>query len=93
MKPTVPLKLRGLRVRAVMAPMRLPLHTASGAIERAALVLIDLQTDSAVTGRAYLFAIAPAHIKPLVALVEAIDRKSTRLNSSHTDISRMPSSA
>jgi len=72
MKPTVPLKLRGLRVRAVMAPMRLPLHTASGAIERAALVLIDLQTDSAVTGRAYLFAIAPAHIKPLVALVEAM---------------------
>ena len=25
--------------------------------------------------------------------VEKIDRKSTRLNSSHTDISRMPSSA
>ena len=25
--------------------------------------------------------------------VEAVDRKSTRLNSSHTDISRMPSSA
>ena len=25
--------------------------------------------------------------------VEALDRKSTRLNSSHTDISRMPSSA
>ena len=27
------------------------------------------------------------------ASLEAIDRKSTRLNSSHTDISRMPSSA
>ena len=26
-------------------------------------------------------------------LVAAVDRKSTRLNSSHTDISRMPSSA
>ena len=26
-------------------------------------------------------------------LTEAVDRKSTRLNSSHTDISRMPSSA
>ena len=25
--------------------------------------------------------------------LEAVDRKSTRLNSSHTDISRMPSSA
>ena len=28
-----------------------------------------------------------------VALVNQVDRKSTRLNSSHTDISRMPSSA
>ena len=26
-------------------------------------------------------------------LVDRLDRKSTRLNSSHTDISRMPSSA
>ena len=30
---------------------------------------------------------------PLLGAKEAIDRKSTRLNSSHTDISRMPSSA
>ena len=29
----------------------------------------------------------------IVALITLIDRKSTRLNSSHTDISRMPSSA
>ena len=26
-------------------------------------------------------------------LIDSVDRKSTRLNSSHTDISRMPSSA
>ena len=30
---------------------------------------------------------------PLVRLNQKVDRKSTRLNSSHTDISRMPSSA
>ena len=29
----------------------------------------------------------------LVSLLAMADRKSTRLNSSHTDISRMPSSA
>ena len=28
-----------------------------------------------------------------ISFVNAVDRKSTRLNSSHTDISRMPSSA
>ena len=33
------------------------------------------------------------HLNDLVGQVFAIDRKSTRLNSSHTDISRMPSSA
>ena len=31
--------------------------------------------------------------KSVEAVRTAIDRKSTRLNSSHTDISRMPSSA
>ena len=38
--------------------------------------------------------VAPVHepLKPSFAL-EMLDRKSTRLNSSHTDISRMPSSA
>ena len=32
-------------------------------------------------------------LKELKTKVEEVDRKSTRLNSSHTDISRMPSSA
>ena len=32
-------------------------------------------------------------IKELMLIAEHGDRKSTRLNSSHTDISRMPSSA
>ena len=31
--------------------------------------------------------------KTVVQMAGTIDRKSTRLNSSHTDISRMPSSA
>ena len=29
----------------------------------------------------------------IIELTKLVDRKSTRLNSSHTDISRMPSSA
>ena len=35
----------------------------------------------------------PANVQALLGLLTKIDRKSTRLNSSHTDISRMPSSA
>ena len=37
----------------------------------------------------------PAHLRQLRKIIDdpEADRKSTRLNSSHTDISRMPSSA
>ena len=42
-------------------------------------------------GKAIL--IFPANFKPTPQELLKIDRKSTRLNSSHTDISRMPSSA
>ena len=33
------------------------------------------------------------YARDFVGAMESVDRKSTRLNSSHTDISRMPSSA
>jgi mandelate racemase len=65
-------RIRAIRVRPVLAPMRRPLRTGSGAVERAALVLIDLETDTGVTGRTYLFAIGAHNLRPLVALVEAM---------------------
>jgi mandelate racemase len=52
--------------------MPLPLHTSSGALTTAPLVLIDLATSAGTVGRAYLFAFAPANLKPIVALVEAM---------------------
>ncbi len=64
--------IREIRARPVLAPMRRPLRTGSGAVERAALVLVDLETDAGVVGRTYLFAIGPQNLKPLVALVEAM---------------------
>ena len=66
------LTISGLRVRAVAAPMRLPLQTSTGAISVAPLVLIDLQTNAGITGRSYLFAIGRAHVAPIVALLEAM---------------------
>jgi mandelate racemase len=67
-----PMKVASLRIRPVLAPMRLPLQTATGAISLAPLVLIDLQTDAGVVGRSYLFAIGRQNIKPIVALLEAM---------------------
>lgn len=66
------LVIRRIRARPVLVPMKLPLHTASGAIDRAAFVLLDLETTAGITGRAYLFAPSAAHLAPIVALVEAM---------------------
>jgi mandelate racemase len=66
------LVITALRARPVVVPMRRPLHTASGAVTAAPLVLIDLETRAGITGRSYLFAIGAAHLKPLVALLESM---------------------
>jgi mandelate racemase len=65
-----PLKIRGLAVRAVAAPMKRPLATSTGALSVAPLLLIDLQTDGGIVGRSYLFGLMPQNLKPLAALVE-----------------------
>ena len=47
------MKITGFRTTAVFAPLPRPVRTASGAIDRFPLVLIDLDTDAGVEGRAY----------------------------------------
>jgi mandelate racemase len=64
--------ITGLQARPVVVPMRLPLHTATGAIDKAALVLIDLYTNQGITGRSYLFAIGAHNLKPIIALIDAM---------------------
>ena len=64
--------IKGIRVRAVAAPMKRPLATSTGAVNVAALLLIDLQTDGDIVGRSYLFAIGKHNLKPIAALVEAM---------------------
>ena len=57
--------------------------------------VVSEKSYAALDGNVYTFEVAPGANKVEIRqAVEAIlDRKSTRLNSSHTDISRMPSSA
>src|SRR5688572_24476893 len=66
------MKIREIRVRAVAAPMKRPLATSTGKLTLAPLVLIDLETDTGVTGRAYLFAIGRHNLAPIAKLVEAM---------------------
>src|SRR5260370_16729815 len=69
---TAALPIRGLKTRAVRAPMRRPLGTSRGTIAHAPLVLIDLETDEGVPGRAYLFAYTDVAARALRELLAGI---------------------
>lgn len=59
-----------LKARAVFVPMTRPLQTATGAITKVPLVLIDLATSTGAVGRSYLFCITPLALKAQVALLD-----------------------
>ena len=63
------LTVTGVTARAVIAPLRAPIATASGTLPHAPLLLIDLQTKEGLTGRFYLVAYNPVALKALAALV------------------------
>lgn len=65
-------RVTGLRARPVSVPLDPPLQTASGELDAAPLVLIDLHTDAGITGHSYLLAYTPLALRPLAALVEEL---------------------
>jgi len=82
------LKISEVLARPVMVPMARPLHTASGAIEQVALVLIDVKTNQGFTGRSYLFAFAPHVQKSIVALINGMSEMILRDVASPYEIER-----
>lgn len=66
---TETIRIKRFTARPVIVPMKLPLQTATGAVDKAPLVLIDCETDQGVRGHAYLFSITPPALKPLTAMV------------------------
>lgn len=64
--------IRAIRARGVIVPMRRPLATAGGAVSKAPLALVDLETDQGVTGSAYVFCYTPLALAPTVALLGAV---------------------
>ena len=53
-------------------PLARPHPTASGVISSAPLVLMDLETDQGLTGRAYVFCYTPIALKPIADLIGAL---------------------
>jgi mandelate racemase len=74
MSKTVP-AIRGVKARAIVAPIARPVKTAFATIDAAPLVLIDVDTDSGVTGHAYIFAYTKLTLKSLTHLIEEIGRE------------------
>ncbi|MET1411151.1 enolase C-terminal domain-like protein [Roseibium sp. HPY-6] len=65
-------RISDCRIRPVMAPLEMPHKTASGTLEAAPLVLIDLIADDGVVGSTYIFAYTPMALEPLAALSKNI---------------------
>jgi mandelate racemase len=66
------IRIKRIVARPVMAPMKMPLQTSSGAVATAPLVLIDCETEQGVSGHAYIFALTPAALKSLAEMVKAM---------------------
>jgi mandelate racemase len=66
------LTILDIRARAVIAPLGRPIRTASGSIDAAPLVLLDVVTEEGITGSAYLFAYTPFVLRSLRSLVDQL---------------------
>lgn len=62
-------RISAVRARAVVAPLAHAVRTASGTLDSAPLVLIDIETDCGGAGRAYVFTYTRQVLRPLAALV------------------------
>jgi mandelate racemase len=72
MAPAMHLTLRGLRAVGVEVPMTFALGTSRATITKAPLLLIDVETEEGLTGRAYLFCYLPAAAPAIAKILEEI---------------------
>jgi mandelate racemase len=73
--PNLPqLTIRAVRSIGVEVPMTYALGTSQARITRAPLLLIDLETQEGVTGRAYLFCYLRATAPAMAAMLDEIGR-------------------
>lgn len=64
------LVIRGVRTRLVEVPMRFALGTSADAVRTAPLLLIDLDTEEGIVGRAYLFCYRRSGAQAIAAVLD-----------------------
>ena len=74
-QPSMPdLTVRAIRATPVEVPPNFVLGTSQGAFRQVPLLLIDLETEEGVTGRAYLFCYLRAAAPAIVSLLGEVER-------------------
>ena len=68
------LTVRSIRATPVEVPMRHVLGTSQAAVRAAPLLLVDLETEEGITGRAYLFCYVPAAAPGIVSILAEVER-------------------
>jgi mandelate racemase len=71
------LTIRAVRTVAVHVPMKRPLGTSARQMETAPLVLIDVDTEEGVSGRAYVFCYLPGATAALEAILSEVAARMT----------------
>lgn len=66
------MRIERVQTQAVIVPLARPVRTASGTVDRAPLVLVDLVTSDGVVGHAYLFSYYAWALKALDDLVASL---------------------
>lgn len=64
--------IRQLQATPVLVPMAFPVHTASGSITQAPLLLVDILTEQGVQGHAYIFTYTPLSLKATSQLLHEL---------------------
>ena len=75
-KAATALTIRALRSTGVEVPMTVPLPTSRGPITKAAFLLVDLETEEGITGRAYLFCYVREAAPAVALFLEEILRQT-----------------
>lgn len=67
-----PVRIKSFDIRTINAPLDKPHKTASGTIEAAPLVLLDVETDAGISGSSYVFVYTAMALKPVALLLASL---------------------
>lgn len=67
------LTVRAIRATPVEVPLTYVLGTSAGAVRKAPLLLVNLETEEGITGRSYLFCYLPAAAPAIMSILREIE--------------------